>query len=145
MQAENFQLGAFLKEERKRQHLSSRDLAKRTKRSESDKAVSASHINKIERGRVYPTFQTLQKIATALELPLIMVLDGSRALPDTVTIVSTPEVAQSLLLALNRERLMQLLVICQQLTDGQIEAVLTLARSAGSPTPPRREAEPTET
>ena len=129
MQVENFELGAFLKKERERQHLSSRDLAERTKRSESGKGVTASHINKIENGRAYPTFQTLQKIVAALGLPLVIVLDGSKANPDAVTIVSTSEVAQSLLQALGHKELVQLLLVCQELTDEQIESVLVVARS----------------
>ena len=129
MQVENFELGAFLKKERERQHLSSRNLAERTKKSESDKGVTASHINKIENGRAYPTFQTLQKIVAALGLPLVIVLDGSKANPDAVTIVSTSEVAQSLLQALGHKELVQLLLVCQELTDEQIESVLVVARS----------------
>ena len=131
---ENFELGAFLKKERERQHLSSRNLAERTKKSESDKGVTASHINKIENGRAYPTFQTLQKIVAALGLPLVIVLDGSKANPDAVTIVSTPEVAQSLPQALSRKELVELLLICQELTDEQIEAILGVARSMCSST-----------
>ena len=134
MQVENFELGAFLKKEREWQHLSSRNLAERTKKSESDKGVTASHINKIENGRAYPTFQTLQKIVAALGLPLVIVLDGSKANPDAVTIVSTPEVAQSLPQALSRKELVELLLICQELTDEQIEAILVVARSMRSST-----------
>jgi transcriptional regulator with XRE-family HTH domain len=129
MQVKNFELGAFLKKERERQHLSSRALAERTKKSERDKRVSASHINKIENGRVHPTFQTLQKIVTALGLPLVIVLNGSKTSPETVTIVSTPEVAQSLPRALSQRELVELLLICQELTDEQIEGVLAVARS----------------
>ena len=134
MQVENFELGAFLKRERERQHLSSRDLAERTKKSESNKGVTASHINKIENGRAHPTFQTLQKIVAAFGLPLVIILDGSKANPDAVTIVSTPEVAQSLPQALSRKELVELLLICQELTDEQIEAILGVARSMSSST-----------
>lgn len=129
VQVENFELGAFLKKERERQHLSSRDLTERTRKSGSAKGVTASHINKIENGRAYPTFQTLQKIVATLGLPLIIVLDGSKANPDAVTIVSTPEVAQSLPQALSHKELVELLLICQKLTDEQIEAILGVARS----------------
>ncbi len=132
MQVENFQLGAFLKKEREKQHLSSRELARRTKRTESDKGVTASHINKIEKGHAHPTFQTLQRIAVALGLPLVIVLDGSKANPDTVAIVSTPEVAQSLPQALRHQELVQLLLVCQKLTDEQIKAVLGSARAMHS-------------
>lgn len=131
---ENFELGTFLKKERERQHLSSRELAERTNKSEGVKGVSASHINKIENGRAHPTFQTLQKIAAALGLPLVIVLDGSKANPDAVTVVSTSEVAQSFLQALVHKELVQLLLICQELTDEQLESVLGVARSMHSPT-----------
>ena len=126
---ETFELGAFLKKEREKQHLSSRALAERTKKSEGERGVSASHINKIENGRAHPTFQTLQRIVTALDLPLVIVLNGSKTSLETVTIVSTPEVAQSLPQALSQRRLVELLLICQGLTDVQIEAVLAMARS----------------
>jgi len=134
VQVENFELGAFLKKEREKQHLSSRDLAERTKKSESDKGVTASHINKIENGRAYPTFQTLQKIVAALGLPLVIVLDGSKANPVAVTIVSTLEVAQSLAQTLSHQELVELLLIGQELTDEQIEAILGVARSMGGST-----------
>ena len=141
MQVENFELGAFLKKERERQHLSSRELAERTNENEGDKGVSASHINKIENGRAHPTFQTLQKIAAALRLPLVIVLDGSKANPDAVTIVSTSEVAQSFLQALVRKELVQLLLISKELTDEQLESVLGVARSMHGPTRSINEAE----
>lgn len=126
---ENFELGTFLKKVRERQHLSSRQLAERTRRTGSDKGIAASHINKIENGRVRPTFQTLQKIAGALELPLVIVLDGSKANLDAVTILSTQEIAQSLLLALRREGVAQLLLMCQELTDEQVESILGVAHT----------------
>lgn len=145
MQVKNFQLGAFLKQERERQQLSSRDLAKRTKRNGADRGVAASHINKIEKGRVHPTFQTLQKIVAALGLPLVIVLDGSKAAPDTVTILSTSEIAQALSQALNHEKLVQLLLSSQQLTDKQIEIVLGLARKISGATRPENDAGSMET
>ena len=141
MQVENFELGAFLKKERERQHLSSRELAERTNENEGDKGVSASHINKIENGKAHPTFQTLQKIAAALRLPLVIVLDGSKANPDVVTVVSTPEVAQSFLQALVRKELVQLVLACQELTDQQLETVLDVARSMHGSTRSINEAE----
>src|SRR5437588_11735269 len=141
MQVENFELGAFLRRERERQHLSSRDLADRTKKSERDKGVTASQINKIENGRAHPTFQTLQKIATALGLPLVIVLDGSKANPDAVTIISTPNVAQPLLQALVRKELVQLVLACQELTDQQLETVLSVAHSMHGSTQPTNEAQ----
>ncbi len=138
---ENLELGAFLKRERERQHLSSRELAERTSKSEGEKGVSASHINKIENRKAHPTFQTLQKIAAALGLPLVIVLDGSKANPDVVTVVSTPEVAQSFLQALVRKELVQLVLACQELTDQQLETVLDVARSMHSSTQPTNEAQ----
>jgi len=141
VQVEHLELGAFLKRERERQHLSSRELAERTSKSEGDKGVSASHINKIENGKAHPTFQTLQKIAAALGLPLVIVLDGSKANPDVVTVVSTPEVAQSFLQALVRKELVQLVLACQELTDQQLETVLGVARSMLGHTRSTNEAE----
>lgn len=138
---ENLELGAFLKRERERQHLSSRELAERTNKSKGDKGVSASHINKIENGKAHPTFQTLQKIAAALGLPLVILLDGGKSNPNVVTIVSTPEVAQSFLQALARKELVQLVLACQELTDQQLETVLGVAHSMHGPTRPTNEAE----
>ena len=132
MQVEHLELGAFLKRERERQRLSSRELAERTSKGEGEKGVSASHINKIENGKAHPTFQTLQKIAGALGLPLVIVLDGSKENPDAVTIVSTLEVAQSLLQALARKELVQLILACQELTDQQLETVLKVASMPGT-------------
>ena len=129
---EHLELGAFLKRERERQRLSSRELAERTSKGEGEKGVSASHINKIENGKAHPTFQTLQKIAGALGLPLVIVLDGSKENPDAVTIVSTLEVAQSLLQALARKELVQLILACQELTDQQLETVLKVASMPGT-------------
>jgi transcriptional regulator with XRE-family HTH domain len=131
---ENFELGAFLRKERERQHLSSRDLAERTRKSEHNKGVTASHINKIENGKARPTFQTLQKIVAALEIPLVIILDGSKANPDAVTIVSTPEIAQFLPQALSHKELVQLLLACEELTDEQIESILGVARNMRSST-----------
>ncbi len=141
MQVENFELGAFLKKERERQRLSSRELAERTKKSEGEKGVSASHINKIENGRAHPTFQTLQKITAALGLPLIIVLEGSKANPDVVTILSTSEVAQSFLQALVRKELVELVLACQELTDQQLETVSGVARFMHGPSRSINEAE----
>ncbi len=92
-------------------------------------------------GEPNPTFQTLQKIAAALGLPLVIVLDGSKANPDVVTIVSTPQVAQSFLQALVRKELVQLVLACQELTDQQLETVLGVARSMHGPTRPTNEAQ----
>jgi transcriptional regulator with XRE-family HTH domain len=129
MQVEKFQLGAFLKKARDSQHLSTRDLAKRTKELGSDKSVTASQISKIENNKVSPGFQTLQRIAASLDLPLIVILDGSNANPDIVSVVSTHDVSQSLVHALHRAALVELLMYCQELTDEQVSAILGVAQS----------------
>jgi transcriptional regulator with XRE-family HTH domain len=136
---ENFQLGVFLKRARESQNLSTRDLEKRVRESDRDRAVTASQINKIENGKTNPSFQTLQKIAAALDLPLVIILDGSSMEPDTVTIVSTPEVAQKLPQTLQRAELVELLLFCQQLNDEQISAILEVARSIRGFTQPLHE------
>lgn len=121
--------------------MSSRELAELTNKGEGGKGVSASHINKIENGKAHPTFQTLQKIAAALGLPLVIVLEGSKANPDAVTVVSTPVVAQSFLQALARKELVQLVLACQGLTDQQLETVLGVAHSLHGSTQPTNEAQ----
>jgi transcriptional regulator with XRE-family HTH domain len=136
VQVEKFQLGIFLKKIRENQRLSTRDLVKRV--SKSDVMVTASQINKIENGKVNPSFQTLQKIAAALDLPLVIILDGSTMSPDTVTLVSTPEVAEKLPQALQRAELVQLLLYCQQLNDEQVSAILGVAHSIRGFTQPLR-------
>lgn len=138
---ERFQLGDFLKKVRKSQHLSTRALSERTKESESGIAVTVSQISKIENGKVHPTFQTLQKIAAALDLSLVIILDGSKAKPDSVAVVSTPEVIQSLPQAFNRQELMQLLLICRELTDEQIATVLQVAQTFSRSVRPAHETE----
>ena len=139
MSVENFQLGVFLKRARESQNLSTRDLEKRVRESDRESAVTASQINKIENGKTNPSFQTLQKIAAALDLPLVIILDGSSMDPDTVTIVSTPEVAQKLPQALQRAELVQLLLFCEQLNDEQVSAILEVARSIRGFTQPLHE------
>ena len=140
MQVEKFQLGVFLKRARESQNFSTRDLEKRVRESEHDSSVTASQINKIENGKTNPSLQTLQKIAAALDLPLIIVLDGSAMNPDTVTIVSTPEVAQKLPQTLQRTELIQLLLLCQELNEEQVSAILGVARSISGFTQPLHEA-----
>ncbi|MBA2394161.1 MAG: helix-turn-helix transcriptional regulator [Ktedonobacteraceae bacterium] len=137
MQVENFRLGVFLKKIRESQRLSTRDLVKRVGRS--DVMVTASQVNKIENGKANPGFQTLQKIAAALDLPLVIILDGNTMKPDTVTIVSTPEVAQKLPQTLQREELVQLLLFCQELNREQVTAILEVARSIHGFTQPLHE------
>lgn len=139
MQVEKFRLGVFLKRARESQNLSTRDLEKRVKESERETSVTASQINKIENDKTNPSFQTLQKIAAALGLPLVIILDGSKMNPDTVTILSTPEVAQKLPQALQRADLVQLLLFCQQLNNEQVSAILGVARSIHGFTQPLHE------
>jgi transcriptional regulator with XRE-family HTH domain len=141
VQVEKFQLGVFLKRARESQNFSTRDLEKRVRESEHDSSVTASQINKIENGKTNPSLQTLQKIAAALDLPLIIVLDGSAMNPDTVTIVSTPEVAQKLPQTLQRTELIQLLLLCQELNEEQVSAILGVARSISGFTQPLHKAQ----
>jgi transcriptional regulator with XRE-family HTH domain len=115
---EDFQLGDFLRKVRKSRKLSIRDLSQQTKAAESGKGVTAAEISKIENGKANPTFLTLQKLAAALKLPLIIVLNGSEAKPDVIL----PQ-------ALIRVEVSELLLYCFQLTDEQVAAILGVARS----------------
>jgi len=124
---EKFQLGAYLKNVRNSQNLSIHELERRAKESNEGKSVTVSQISKIENGKTDPRFTTLQKIAELLDVPLVFILDGSGGKVDTVTVVSTDEVAQALPEALNREKLLQLLVFCMELSDEQINAILGVA------------------
>ena len=128
---EREKLGTFLKKMREAKGLSLRDLAKLSKEMghEGDKSLTYSHISKIEKGETSPTIRTLQKFAEALDLPLVVILEGGKADPDTVTILSTTQLSQELVKTLNRRELAQLLVFCRQLTDEQIASVLGVARS----------------
>jgi transcriptional regulator with XRE-family HTH domain len=139
VQVEKFQLGVFLKRARESQNLSTRDLERRVRESERESSVTASQINKIENDKTNPSLQTLQKIAAALDLPLVIILDGSDMNPDTVTIVSSPEVAQELPQALQRTELIQLLLLCQKLNEEQVSAILGVARSIRGFTQPMHE------
>jgi len=141
VQVEKFRLGVFLKRARESQNLSTRDLEKRARESEHDSSVTASQMNKIENDKTNPGFQTLQKIAAALDLSLVIILDGSTTNPDTVTIVSTPEVAERLPQALQRAELVQLLLYCQELNDEQVAAILGVAHSIRGFTQPVHEAQ----
>ena len=128
MQVENFRLGAYLRSVREGQNLSMRELARRAKESGEGKSVTASQISNIENGKSDPGFETLQIFAELLDIPLIFILDGSGEDIDAVTVVSTDEIAKALPKALNREKLIQLLTFCMDLTDEQIDAVLGVAR-----------------
>ena len=129
MQVKSFHLGAYLRDVRKSRSLSTHELERRAREGDDGKSVTAGQISRIENGKTDPGFKTLQRIAELLDLPLVIILDGSREDIDTVTVVSTEEIARSLPRALNKPELVQLLLLCMELTDGQIEAILTVARS----------------
>jgi len=136
---EKFQLGEYLKSMRESQKLSTRDLMRLSQENGDNKRVTESQINKIENGKTNPGFLTLQKIAAALGLPLVIALDGGNDTLDTVTVVSTDDIAESLLQALNRTELVQLLLFCRELTDEQVAAVLSVAHSIRGFTKPVKE------
>lgn len=126
---ENFQLGVYLRGERENQNLSIREVARRAKKNSEGRSVTASQISNIETGKSDPGFETLQKLAEALDLPLIFILDGGEGNIGKITIASTDEIAQKLPEALTREKLVQLLLFCIELTDEQIDAILGVARA----------------
>jgi transcriptional regulator with XRE-family HTH domain len=128
-QVEDFQLGPFLKKLRLAQNLSTRGLEERSKIRGRDAAVGHSQISNIENGKRTAEFQTLQNIAAALGRPLTIVLDGSQAEPDAITILSTKDIANELVEALHRPQVVELLIYSLELTDEQIEAVLEVARA----------------
>ena len=124
-----FQLGAYLREERENQNLGVRELARRAKNNSEGRSVSASQISNIETGKSDPGFETLQKYAEALDLPLVFILDGSKGNIDAITIASTNEIAQGLPETFHREKLIQLLIYCMELNDEQIDAILGVAQA----------------
>lgn len=127
---EDFEIGEFLKSVRQRQGLSTHDVEERSKKAGRGRSVSASQLSRIETGETpNPGFRILQNIAATLGIPLIIVLDGSTANIDRITILSSQNVSQSLYQALQRAELIELLIHCQGLTDEQVHAILNLARS----------------
>jgi len=118
---EKFELASYLKQKRKQQGLSVRELQERIG-LRSAKGVTAAQISRIENGNSQPGFDTLQKIAAGLDLPLAILFEET---PDTVTILSTAKVAE----AFGRGRLLELILYCQELTDEQLDATLGIARS----------------
>lgn len=128
MQVEKLPLGTYLKRVRDSRNLSTHDLEKLSKARGEGKSVSAGQISRIERGETNAGFQTIQRIVELLGVPVTYILDGSERNIDTVTIVSTDEVAQALPEVLNREKLIELLVSCIEFTDEQIESILGVAR-----------------
>ncbi|NWJ94157.1 MAG: helix-turn-helix transcriptional regulator [Chloroflexi bacterium] len=132
-QVEKFKLGDFLKKKREEQRLTVRQLAMRT--NSGNPTVTASQISKIENDRVNPGFLTLQRIAIALDLPLAILLEGSLDTPDAIAVLTKSEVVE----ALNRPKLLELILYCYQLNDEQLEAIVGVARSIHEFTKPSKE------
>jgi transcriptional regulator with XRE-family HTH domain len=135
------ELGKFLKKMREMKGLSLRSLEhlSKEKSGHDDKPLTYSHISRVEKGEVNPNIRTLQKFAEALNIPLVVILEGSKVQADTATIVSTTEFSIELIKALHRRELAQLLVFCQNLTDEQISTVLDIARSISNAKQPEGE------
>lgn len=146
MQVETEKLGKFLRSMREIRGLSLRGLARlsRTKGNKGERPLTYSHISKIENGEVSPNMRTLQKFSEALDIPLVVIIEGSKMDPNTVTIVSTSEFSQNLIKALYRRDLAQLLVLCQNLTEGQIAEVLSTVHSISNTKSPQNEIESQE-
>lgn len=143
MQVPTEELGKFLRSVREKRGLSLRGLARlsQMKESKSERALTYSHISKIEKGGANPNIRTLQKFSEALDIPLVVIIEGSNMNPDTVTIVSTSEFSQKLIKALYRRDLTQLLVLCQDLTEEQIAEVMTTVHSMSESKPPQNKTE----
>jgi len=109
-----------------------RDLEKLSK-EKGNKGLTYSHLSKIENGDSGVTLDTLQKIAAALDLPFIVLLDGSNAPPDTVTVLSTDEISSDLIRTIHREEILRLLLVCQNLTEEQISSLCGVAESMTIP------------
>lgn len=132
---EDFDIGQFLKNARTRQELSTHEVEERSRKAGRGRSVSASQLSRIETGETAnPGFRILQNIAAALGVPLVIVLDGSSANIDKITVLSSQEIGQSLYQALQRAALIELLIQCQELNDEQLQAILTIARSLKGPT-----------
>jgi transcriptional regulator with XRE-family HTH domain len=127
---DDFEIGQFLRSVRKSLSLSTHDVEELSKEGGPDRSVSASQLSRIETGQTAnPGFRVLQNIAAALGIPLIIVLDGSQANVDRITVLSTQDVSRSLYQALQRPELMELLIECRELTHAQLQALLDHARS----------------
>lgn len=135
MQVERFNLGNYLRKVRESRGLSLRDLASlsREKEPNSGPPLTHSHISKIEAGEVSPSVRTLQKFAEALNLSLVIVLEGSHTELDTVVVVSSSDVSQGVVSALGNEALMQVLLLCQSLTEEQILSLFNFLRAMKTP------------
>jgi transcriptional regulator with XRE-family HTH domain len=126
---EDFEIGPYLRSVREALRMSTRDVAERSRKGEDGRSVTVSQVNRIETGATpNPGFQTLQNIVAALGIPVVTVLDGQTNV-DKVTILSSQEFSQSLPQALQRPEVMELLIYCQELTEEQIQAILSVARS----------------
>jgi transcriptional regulator with XRE-family HTH domain len=128
-------LGSFLKKMRESRRLSLRDLEKLSK-DKGNRGLTYSHISKIENGDSGVKLDTLQKIAAALNLPFIVLLDGGNASLDTVTVLSTDEIASQLIRTIHREEIVRLLLTCQNLTEDQIRSLCSVAESMTAPGQP---------
>jgi transcriptional regulator with XRE-family HTH domain len=127
MQVEKLQLGAYLKGVRESLQLSMHELERRARASQGSKSITAGQLSRIENGKTDPGFTTLQKIAELLDLPLVLILDGSKGRTESATIVSTDRFARVLPEALQREKLLQLLVCCMEFSDEHLHAMLEVA------------------
>jgi len=127
---DDFEIGQFLRGVRESLSLSTHGVEERSKKGGPDRSVSASQLSRIETGKIAnPGFRVLQNIAAALGIPLIIVLDGSQANVDRITVLSTQDVSQSLYQALQRPEVVELLIESRELTHEQLQALLGLARS----------------
>ena len=105
-----------------------RDLEKLSK-EKGNRGLTYSHISKIENGDSGVKLDTLQKIAAALNLPFIVLLDGGNTSPDTVTVLSTDEISSDLIRTIHREEIIRLLLVCQNLTEDQINSLCGVVES----------------
>ncbi len=120
---EHFNLGEFLKRIRDEKKMSMRELVERIK--VNDQSITTSQISNIEKNKTSPHFLTLQKIVQGLDLTVTIVLDGEEIQPNTVTIISTPQVAK----LFEQKELIELMVYCKDLTPVQIEALKKLVKT----------------
>lgn len=126
---ENFDLGTYLKEVREGLGLTMQAVEDRSKQYGSVQSIGASHLSRIETNLTHPGFKKLQGIAAALGIPLITIFEGEQAAPNTVTILSTQDLAEALIEALKRPEVLTLLTYFLQLNKEQQNAMLELFRS----------------
>jgi len=70
-------IGTRIRSRRKETGLSLRELGRRT-------SLTAGFLSQLENGRVMPSLSSLQRISTALEVPMFFFLEKTGALPDPV-------------------------------------------------------------